>query len=124
MFKEIWDACCQGVAAGEATDSHTSRDAIADLLKRRMAFLATTLSQVKEMGEELNEPFEREEDKLLAELAHVQRIQREIFDRWRTAEDLEELAAETTALSASAFDALAQKLGPPTEWLRQGSARG
>ena len=49
----------------------------------------------------------------------LRRLRAEIFDRWHTPEDLEDLLAASFPLSNEQLTAIAEKHRPPPEWYEE-----
>ena len=55
-------------------------------------------------------------DVLLPEIAGLERLKATVFDRWQTAEDLEDLAARDYPLTTADLDAIGPHRRPPASF--------
>ena len=75
----------------------------------RMASSAASLTSREVPGSE----------RLPAAIQELTALKEEVFGKWNTLEDLEQILVETYPLSAEQFDSLAMKYCPPAEWYQQ-----
>lgn len=117
-LQAIWTEFCQMALRGEAAEAHEMRDRFLETVARRVASLKEALAaaQSPDAGGELPEV-----DVLRRELAGLERLYHKICHRWKSAEDLEDLAAESTAPTAEQFAAVRKKHGFPAAWYAQDS---
>jgi hypothetical protein len=113
-----WPVCVKAVAAGETGRIHALRDVLYTGLLHRLEALrhATRLAGMAAAleGREVSGA-----DRLSAATADLERLRVRVFERWRTAEDLEDLVAADYPLSGAQLEALAAKYPPPPSWYQE-----
>jgi hypothetical protein len=114
-FQEAWEACRAQVVAGQAAAVQAFRDRFIRSFEQRLAHLREALQLVqfaaRVAGRELQEA-----EQLQAEISALAPALDRLASRWRTQEDLEELAAEDFPLPAAELKAIAAKHPPPQAW--------
>jgi hypothetical protein len=117
--RSLWQKTVDTAVAGDSIERlHSGRDECEQFVMtwiRSMAGFVEFASQLGRMGNSLS-PKVAELDRGLADLLE---FHRELFQRWNTLEDLEDIVAEHTALPAESLMRLARQHPPPSEWFQQ-----
>ena len=119
-FENAWQRIAKDVARGRAPEIHDGRSSFVEAFELRLNQirgahrLASSLRSLDR--EDVPDP-----DVLLTEIAGLERLKVNVIDRWRTVDDLEELAVEHYPLSASRLEALAASHPPPQAWFEEGT---
>jgi hypothetical protein len=115
-----WREVCQAVVAGHTQTMQSQRESFQEsvcfsltLLRRAHQFASNAAVLA---GQEVPHAGD-----LTQGIAELQRMKERVCARWQTAEDLEDLVAEATALSAEVLDAVAAKYGFPQKWFDEDS---
>jgi hypothetical protein len=116
--RETWRHWSLVGMAGHAEEVQAQRD-------RFLCFVNSRLDQVKRMGDLVDRVSQIEKrplpeaDELRAVADELRKLKADIFDKWVTLEDLEDLLAAQFPLSSAQLEALGQKYQPSTAWYAQ-----
>ena len=115
-FDGIWENCCILALANRASESHELRD---DFLA---AFTDTknTMWEVIQISRRMGSD-DPELQRLEVEAVGLEQKLNRLAVRWQTAEDLEDLAAESIELPVAKLEAVRQKYGFPQAWYDEDS---
>jgi len=113
-----WMECVAEVAAGHTDRVQVERDTLAQALQAHREALRRTL-RLAAIAESLAGEAVAGATELPACIADLERLQTEVFDRWRTVEDLEDLAAAAFPLPAARLRELASQHPAPQAWYDQ-----
>jgi hypothetical protein len=105
-FEKAWRRIVMDVAKGQTTDIQDARPRLLTAFEKRMRMLKETQLVgwlAKRGGNDVPRP-----DTLLPEIAGMERLKADVFDRWQTAEDLEDLAARDYPLTTADLE----QMGP------------
>ena len=110
-----WMECVAAVAAGRTEKVQAERDGLTRSLKNHLDALRRTM-HLAAIAESLSgEPVARAAE-LPAALADLERLRADVYGRWQTVEDLEDLAAASFPLPAARLQELAAKHPAPQVW--------
>jgi hypothetical protein len=119
-FDEGWRLVCADVLAGKAGEVQAAREQYLRLFHTRLADLEAWREVVdlagRRAGRELGVAA-----RLKAEVEALGRKLQRLEARWQTAEDLEDLAAESVPLPEAKLEAVRRKYGYPQAWYDQDS---
>jgi hypothetical protein len=115
LFEDILRRIFLEVAGGQTHEIQADRSRLLTALEKRIDLLKLTYHLTgwlrKQGKSELPDP-----EALLAEVSGLECLKADVFDRWRTAEDLERLAVERYPLSRAELQRIAATHTPPPEW--------
>ena len=113
-----WIECVGEVAAGNTEAVQAERDALSRNLDAHLEALRRTIRIAAIAGSLSGEPVSGSTE-LPAALDDLERLRADVFDHWRTAEDLEDLAAAAFPLSGTRLRELAALHPAPQAWYDQ-----
>jgi len=116
FISRCWGDLCASVIDGRTSEAQEER-AQFDARVTMAVSLAKRAKRSADLAAKFGENIPRAEE-LQDVITQLSRFQDSVLSRWHSAEDLEDLVAEQTAPSAAEFDAVAQRFGPPTEWIQ------
>jgi hypothetical protein len=119
-FENVWQKIVTNVAKGQTAEMQAAQPGLLsdftkwlDLLKRTH----TLLTGLHKHGRtDIPDP-----DFLLPEIAGMERLKARVFDRWQSAEDLEDLAARDYPLTTADLDQIGPQRRPPASWYTEES---
>ena len=117
-----WMECVAAVAAGHTDRVQAERAALSQDLQAHLEALRRTM-RLAAIAESLADEPVAGAAELPAALADLERLRADVFDRWRTVEDLEDLAAASFPLSAARLRELAALHPTPQAWYDQQGER-
>jgi hypothetical protein len=119
-FENTWQRLVRDVAKGHTAQIQALRPRLHGALEKRLALLKQTHSFAtwlrKPGAVDVTDP-----DTLLTEIAGLEQLQRRVFDRWQTADDLEDLAARDYPLTTADLDQIGQNRRPPASYYAEES---
>lgn len=111
-IRERWDDVCSSVAReGNPTELHALRDKYEAVVELHLRILKDILS-LEEMSDDRAYFIED----LRRMIDDLQTFRDELFNRWKSEEDLYSILVERYPLSADRLTALAKKHGAPESW--------
>jgi hypothetical protein len=114
-FESIWRRIIADVANGRTAEMHAARLRLFTAFEKRLDLLNqthTVATWLRKLGRaEVPDP-----DVLLPEIRGMERLKAEVFDRWQTAEDLEDLAARDYPLTTADLDQIGPQQRPPASY--------
>jgi len=120
LFENAWERLIVEVARGQTAEIHAARPRLLSAFEKRLTRLKFYYALVT-----LLQQFERTEapdpEILLAEISAMSRLKTSVFDRWQTADDLEELAARDFPLTTAELDRIGPQRRPPASWYKEES---
>jgi hypothetical protein len=120
MFENIWRRVILDVAKGQTTEMNAARPRLLNAFQERLSLLKHTHALamwLRFLGRaDLPDP-----DVLLPEIAGMERLKASVFDRWQTAEDLEDLAARDYPLTTADLDQIGPQHRPPASYYAEES---
>jgi hypothetical protein len=119
-FASVWQRCVRFVAEGQTEKVQASRDELSAALAERLDVLKR-LHRLAALGHGLVGQEAADPEVLLREIAALERLKSRVFDRWRTVEDLEDLAARDYPLTTADLDRIGPGQPPPASWYAEES---
>lgn len=116
LFANAWRSIVRDVAGGRTTKTQEVRPRLLAAFENRLDLLKRTHALARRLRQSHGEGAVPDPDVLLPEIAGMERLKADVFDRWQTAEDLERLAVEYYPLSQSQLERIAATHAPPREW--------
>lgn len=119
-FENIWRRIVMDVAKGQTTEIQAARPRLLDAFEKRLALLklAHYLAQWYRMQGKADVP---DPAVLLPEIEYLERMKANVFDRWHTAEDLEDLAAGDYPLTTADLEQVGPQRRPPASFYAEES---
>ena len=114
-FENVWRGIVREVARDQTTDMQAVRPRLLSTFEKRLSLLKEIhilALWLRSLGR-ANVPAE---DVLLPEIDGLERLKARVFDRWQTAEDLEDLAARDYPLTTADLDQIGPPRRPPASW--------
>lgn len=119
-FERLWRQIVVEVAEGHTATVHPLRDRLAGALAERVEQVKNThavATWLRKRGPtRLPDP-----DVLLPEIVALERLKTNVFDCWKTVEDLEDLAARDYPLSNADLDRVGPQRRPPASFYSEES---
>jgi len=115
-FEDVWRHIILDVAEGRAAEMHAVRPRLLAALEHRLDLLKRAHGLAQRVRHWPGTEQVADPDYLLPDIANLERLKADVFDRWQTAEDLERLAVEHYPLSQSQLQRIAATHAPPAEW--------
>ena len=119
-FERMWGQIVVEVAKGHTNAIHQMRERLASAMTERLDQIKDThavATWLRKRGPtHLPDP-----DILLPEIVALERLKSNVFDRWQTAEDLEDLAARDYPLSSADLDQIGPQRRPPAAFYAEES---
>jgi hypothetical protein len=120
IFEIGWRSVVMQVAKGGTSEIHALRPQLVNAFDKRLSLLKTTYDLAKRyraLGRmDIPDP-----DGLLHDIACMMRLKAGVFDRWQTAEDLEDLAARDYPLTTAELEEYRLEHRPPASWYAEES---
>ena len=120
QFEEAWQRIVVDVAMGQTTVMHAARPRLLNALESRLKLLKeshTVADWLRKLGwAEVPDPVG-----LLADIFCLERLKANVFDRWQTAEDLEDLAARDYPLTTADLEQIGPQHRPPASFYAEES---
>jgi hypothetical protein len=114
-FENAWRRIVLGVAGGQMAEIQAARPRLLGAFEKRLDLLRqahTLASWLAGLGKaDVPGP-----DVLLPEIAGMERLKANVFDRWQTADDLEDLAARDYPLTTADLDKVGPQRRPPASY--------
>ncbi len=119
-FENAWRKIVTNVAKGQTAAMQAAREGFLNSFEKWLALLKQAhalLTQFHNRGwTDLLYP-----DLLLPEIAGMERLKARIFAHWKSAEDLEDLAARDYPLTTTDLDQIGPQRRPPASWYKEES---
>ncbi len=118
-FENAWRKIVTNVAKGRTTEMQAGRTALFSEFEQWLALLKQAhalLTGLHKRGWTDQDP-----DSLLPEIAGMERLKSRVFERWQSAEDLEDLAARDYPLTTADLDQIGPQRRPPDSWYTEES---
>lgn len=112
-FESLWRRLIVDVAKGQTTEIQAARPRLLGAFEKRLSLLKHTYALAQWLRT-LGRTDVPDPDLLLPEIGGMERLKVSVFDRWQTAEDLEDLAARDYPLTTADLDQLGRR--PPASW--------
>jgi hypothetical protein len=114
-FEKAWQRIVLDVSHGQTTELHAARPRLLAAFENRLRLLKQIHVLAKWL-QDLDESNGVHVDVLLPEIAAMDRLKASVFDRWRSASDLEDLAARDYPLTTADLDKLGPQCRPPATY--------
>ena|SRR5438046_2545859 len=119
-FESIWQRIIIHVGKGQAAEINAGRPRLLSVFEKRLLLLRqihALATWLRKLGSaEVPDP-----DVLLQEIDGMERLIIRVFDRWQTAEDLEDLAARDYPLTTADLDRIGPQHRPPASFYTEQS---
>jgi hypothetical protein len=119
-FEDAWQRIVLEVARGQTPAIHTARPQLLNAFTKRLEALRQTHALAAGLRQ-LGRADTPDPEVLVAEIAGLERLQARVFDPWRTAEDLEDLAARDYPLTTADLNQIGPQRRPPASWYAEES---
>ena len=113
-----WEEYRHAGWAGRAEQIHTRRDGFLRSFESRSRHLAQAI-RIASIAAVLTGGEVPGSERLPAAIRELEALKEEVFAKWHTLEDLQEMLVETYPFTAEQFDALATHHRAPQEWYEQ-----
>jgi hypothetical protein len=120
LFENGWQRLILNVANGRTTEIQAARPQLLSAFETRLGILKDTYALAKWLFQGGREGIP-DPDVLLPEVAGMERLKADMFDRWQTADDLEDLAARDYPLTTEDLDRIGPNRQPPASWYSEES---
>lgn len=120
LFESAWRRIVLEVAKGQTATMQSARPQLLSALERRLGLL----KEAHEMSmwlRGLRRADSLAPDALLPEITGLERLKANVFDRWETADDLEDLAARDYPLTTADLDRAGPHRRPPASYYAEES---
>jgi hypothetical protein len=114
-FENAWRSIVLDVARGRTAEIQASRSHLLNAFEKRLG----VLKQTQVLATWLSKPGNADglgPDVLVPEIRGMERLKADVFDRWQTADDLEDLAARDYPLTTSDLDRIGPHRKPPASY--------
>ena len=119
-FENAWRRIVLGVAGGQTAEIQAARPRLLNALEKRLGLLKQVQALAAWLAE-LGRADVPNPDSLLPEIAGMERLKANVFDRWQSAEDLEDLAARDYPLTTADLDQRGPHRRPPASYYAEES---
>jgi hypothetical protein len=120
-WENAWrNVMVRDIANGQTAGIQSERTRFLNAFERRLTILKLT-HRFANWLRELGRADEPDANVLLPEIAGMERLKTNVFDRWQTAEDLEDLAARDYPLTTAEIDQIGPQLRPPPSYYAEES---
>ena len=120
QFESAWQRIVTQVADARTAEIQSARPQLFAAFEKRLRLLkdahAVASWLLQRGAADLPDP-----DVLLPEIAAMERLKSRVFDRWESADDLEDLAARDFPLSTADLDRIGPRLPPPQSYFSEES---
>jgi hypothetical protein len=120
LFENAWRRIIMDVAKGQTQAIQLTRPQLLSAFEKRLRLLKEThaiATWLRNLGSENI----RDPDVLRAVIDDMERLKADVFDRWQTADDLEDLAARHYPLTTADLDRIGPQRRPPASWYAEES---
>ena len=114
-FENGWQLLCHEVLAGRTAEMHELRESFLSSYRHCLRSLEEA-SELARFAQQVTQRTLPEESELADEAAMLASKLTRLADRWKTADDLEDLAAESIAPSEEKLQAVRHQYGFPQAW--------
>ena len=115
-----WEEYRRAGWAGRAEEVHALRPGLLRTFESRLHHLTQAI-RIASIAAVLTGREVPGSERLPGAIQELNALEEEVFARWHTLEDLQEMLVETFPFSAEQFDGLAAHHRPPQEWYEQGA---
>jgi hypothetical protein len=117
-LRPCWEEYQRAGWAGQANRVHALRGGLLRTFEARLRYLAEAIRLASVAADLTGRPVPGSE-RLSGAIQALEALKNEVFGRWNTLEDLEQILVETHPLSAERFDSLARHYRAPQAWYEQ-----
>jgi hypothetical protein len=117
-FQKIWRRVVIEVARGQTTQMQAARPQLLSAFEKRLGLLKDTYA-LAEWLRMLGRAEIQAAAVLRPEIDGMDQLKASVFDRWHTAEDLEELAARDYPLTTGDLDRIGSQHRPPASYYQE-----
>jgi hypothetical protein len=121
IFENAWREVILSVARGHTGEMQALRPQIMSTFERCLSALKGVHALAGKLRRSHGDQAVPDPDILLPEIAGMERQKTRVFDRWRTAEDLEDLAARDYPLTTADLDQIGPQRRPPASYYAEES---
>jgi hypothetical protein len=114
-FENAWRRIVKHVAKGQTAEMHAARSRLLSAFDKRLSLLKQTHALAKWLRDSGRADLP-DAAILLPEITGMGRLKTDVFDRWQTAEDLEDLAARDYPLTTADLDDIGPRFRPPSSY--------
>jgi hypothetical protein len=115
LFENVWRRIVLDVAKGQSREIHAARPRLLSAWEKRLDVLRQTHALATWLAKR-GRAGAPDPDVLLPEIAGLERLKAAVFDRWQTADDLEDLAARDYPLTTTDLDRIGPQRRPPAAY--------
>jgi hypothetical protein len=119
-FENGWRRIIVDVAKGQTTQIQAARPRLLSAFEKRLSLLKQTHALARWLSA-LGRADVPDPDALLPEIAGMKRLKASVFERWQTAEDLEDLVARDYPLTTADLDQIGPRRRPPASYYAEES---
>ncbi len=120
LFENAWRRMVIDVAKGQTAEIQSARTQLLSAFEKRLRLLKET-NAVAGFLIEMGTPGVADPHVLEPEIVGMERLKACVFDRWQTADDLEDLAARDYPMTTADLDQIAPQHRPPASWYAEDS---
>jgi hypothetical protein len=117
-FQKIWRRIVIEVANGQTSEMQAARPRLLSALEKRLGLLRDTYA-LAEWLRMLGREDMQAAAVLRPEIDALSQLKASVFDRWHSAEDLEELAARDYPLTSADLDRIGPRHRPPASYYKE-----
>jgi hypothetical protein len=114
-FESAWQRLIVEIAKGKTAEIQADRPRLLGIFEKQLGRLKQTYSLAAWLNK-LGSANVPDPAALLPEIAGMERLKTSVFDRWQSADDLEQLAVSHYPLSQARLQQIAIEHAPPAEW--------
>lgn len=114
-FETVWRRLVMDVARGQTAEMQAARPHLVSAFEKRLGLLKDT-HLLAQWLVNIGRPTGTPPDVLLPEIERMERLKANVFDRWQSAEDLEELAARDYPLTTADLDRIGPQRRPAASY--------
>jgi hypothetical protein len=114
-FENAWRRIVLDVARGQTAETQAARPRLLSAFFKRLSLLKQAHKLATGLAD-LGDEAAPDPDALLPEIAGMERLKTNVFDRWQTADDLEDLAARDYPLTTADLDKIGPQRRPPLSY--------
>lgn len=119
-FETVWRRVVMDVARGQTAEMQAVRPQLLSAFGERLSLLKQAHALATWLGE-LGRADVPSPDGLATEITGMERLKASVFDHWRTADDLEDLAARDYPLTTADLDRIGPHRRPPASYYAEES---
>jgi hypothetical protein len=121
VFENAWRRIVLDVAQGRTAEMQMVRQRLLQAFAKRLDLLKRTHALAGDLRKVHGQETIPDPDILLPEIAGMERLKADVFDRWQTSDDLEDLAARDYPLTTADLDRIGPLRRPPASYYAEES---